>query len=105
MSLKGIGGSGTVIFEGKIQITFKELGTIIDVDFAVMKDDFPTFLSNRDMIPNGLDISLQGFYLHIGPLRQSLCLDNYFFTAHDTPYELFTEGELKPYTAVLATPL
>lgn len=57
-----------MIGEVKIQIPFKELRKIIDVDLTVMKDDCPTLFSNRDIITNGLDISLKGSYWHIGPL-------------------------------------
>ena len=97
--LKGIGGLGTVIGEVTIQISFVELGIIVDVDFEVMKDECPTLLSNKDMIINGLDISLQGCYLHVGPLKQRLKLENYFFlhkwSARDTPYVLYTMEELR----------
>lgn len=98
-NLRGIGGQQRVIGEATIQIPFNKLGLVIDVDFAIINSDIPTLLSNKDMIDNGLDLSLQGHYLHIGPLRQPLSLENYFlvyrWSADDTPYALYTEPELR----------
>ena len=72
---------------------------IINVDVVIMKDECPSLFSNRDMIVNGLDISLQGGYLHVGELREPLVLENYFFvyrwTADEIPYSLYTEIELR----------
>lgn len=51
------------------------------------------------MIYDGLNISLQGYYLHIGSLRQHLTLHNYLsiyrWTPHLIPLALYTEQELK----------
>lgn len=41
-----------------IQIPFNVLGLIINVDFMLIKDDIPTLLSMRDMLKNGLNISI-----------------------------------------------
>ena len=98
-SLKGIGGQGEVVCEVTVQIPFAKLGLIIDVAFAVLKGECPSLLSNKDMLLNNLDISLQGRYLHIGNLRQPLLLDNFFFihnwSSKDTPYDLYTEDDLR----------
>lgn len=52
---------------------------IIDVNMAIMKNECPSLLSNKDMITNSLDISLKGGYFDIGTLREPLKLINYFF--------------------------
>lgn len=62
---RGIGGKNTVVGEIIIQIPFGNLNIIIDVDFLIIGCDAPSLLSNRKMIRNGLDISLQGRYLYI----------------------------------------
>ena len=97
--VRGIGGRSEVIGEATIQIPFLKLHLIIDVEFSILKEISPSLLSNRDMIENGLDISLQGGYLYIGSLRQPLILENYFYTynwsSDSIPYVLYTEKELR----------
>lgn len=72
--LKEIGGLGEVIEVDTIQIPFEKLEIIIDVDFAIMKNECPSLLPNRDMLINNLDISLQGSFLLIIDLRYPLVL-------------------------------
>lgn len=97
--LKGLGGKSKVLGEAMIQIPFCALHLIIDVVFAIVEEDIPSLLSNKDMLDNGLDISLQGKYLYIGSRRQPLVLDNYFFiyrwSTRNVPYALYTENELR----------
>lgn len=97
--LKGIGGLGEIIGEVTIQIEFKNLKMTIDFDFALMKNECPSLLSNKDMIERGLDIRLQWIYLHVGPLSQPLHLEIYFFIHNwpetDTPYALYKENDLR----------
>lgn len=73
---------------------FTALNLIIYVEFSILQDEMPSLLSNKDMIESGLDISLQGGYLHIGDLKQPLILDNYFYiyklSAASIPYVLYT---------------
>lgn len=87
-----IGSMGSVIDAVTSQIPFSKLVIIINVYLALIKGEFPSLSSNIDMISNGFDISLQGSYLHIGPLRQSLAFKNYIFlhtwSANDTRYVL-----------------
>lgn len=64
--LQGIGGKTKVIAEVTIQVPFKTLKLTIDVELDITDDDCPSLFSNRDIVENGLDISLQGHYLHIG---------------------------------------
>lgn len=91
-----------VLGETTIQISFNGLGLIIDVidvEVSILKNDCASLLRNRDMIINGLDIILEGGYLHIGSLKEPLKLVNFFYvynwSAHDTPYALCTEDDLR----------
>ena len=97
--VKGIAGKGEVVGEVLIPIPFNKLGIIIDVDFIVLGCNCPSLLSNKDMLTNGLDISIQGKFLYMGDRRQPLTLKNYFFIyewdAKELPYILYTEGELR----------
>lgn len=43
----------------KLQIPFNDLFLVLDVDFLVIKEPIPTFLSMQYMIQNDLDISIQ----------------------------------------------
>lgn len=98
-TLRGIGGHGTIVGEAMIQIPFGDLGLVIDVTFTILEEDVPSLLSNRDMIDNGLDLSLQGRYLYKGSRKQPLALENYFliyrWKAGTTPFALYSEGELR----------
>lgn len=51
------------------------------------------------MIGNGLEMSLQVRYFHIGPYRQQLALENCFFVhrwaAEGIPYTLYTVKDLQ----------
>lgn len=97
--VKGIGGKSRAISEVTVQIPFLSLNLIIDVKFSILDDKTPSLLCNRDLIQNGLDISLQGAYLYIGERRQPLILDNFFFIykwkSSSIPYFLYTENELR----------
>lgn len=98
-SLKGIGVSGRVLGYAMIQNTFLILGLVIDVDFSALCKDSPSLFSNRDMIVIGLDILLQGSYLHAGGRQEPLSLENIFFfyrwSATGTPSALYIESELR----------
>lgn len=94
-ALKGIGRSGTVLGQERIQIPVSSLNMTIYVDSSILDDNAPSLLSNRDMIENSLEICLQGRYLYVGKHRQPLTQENYFFvyrwTAEDTFFALYTE--------------
>lgn len=96
--LKGIGGNSKVIGYITTQISFNELSMIIDVDIYILEEDVPSFLSNKDMAENGLDVRLQGKYLQFGPLREPLNLENYFLvhccSSDTSPFPLYTEQDL-----------
>lgn len=56
--VKGIGGKSKTLGEVTIQIPFVQLNVVLDVEFSILKSETPSLLSNKDMIDNGLDISL-----------------------------------------------
>lgn len=58
--VKGIGGSSRMIGEVTIQIPFTRLNVVLDIELSIIRTDTPSLLSNKDMLDNGLDISLQG---------------------------------------------
>lgn len=70
--MKGIGRAGTVLVDARIQAPFIGLGLIIDVNFSILEEDAPSLLYNKYILYNGLDISLQGRYSHIGSKRHPL---------------------------------
>lgn len=80
-----------------IHIPFPRVKLIIDVYFSIFADQTHSLLCNKDMIEHGLDISLQGGFLHIGDARQLLVLDNYLYIyrreSTSIPYVLYTEDE------------
>lgn len=78
--VKGIGGKSKALGEVTIQVPFTNLNLILDIEFSILADDMPSLLCNRDLIENGLDISLQGAYLFVGDARETLLLDNYFLS-------------------------
>lgn len=94
---RGISGYGKVMRKAFIQIPFSALELVIDVVFSILEQDVPSLLSNKGMIYNGLDISIQGRYIHVGPLRQPLILENYSlvyrWSAATISYALYTQGE------------
>lgn len=97
--MKGIGGEGRIIGDATIPITFPKLDLIIDVDFLIIEGYCPSLIINKDMTISGLDISIQGGFLHVGGKKQPLTLDNYFFIhkwgMKCLPYVLYTNDELQ----------
>lgn len=59
----------------------------------------PTLLSMRDMIHNGLDLSLQDCMIKYAGKRKGLEMENYYlinrWTSEDMPLILYTEMELR----------
>lgn len=97
--LKGLGGRSKVIGEVTIKIPFINLELVMYIGFAIIEKDALSLLSNTDLIDNGLDISLQGGYLHIGTRKKQLTLENnlfvYRWTSDSIPYSLYSEHELR----------
>lgn len=98
-TLRAIGCSGKSIDMDRIEIPFTELIIIIDVDFAILKEDVSSFQSNLDMIENGRDIPLQERYPHIVSLRQPLAFESFFFIyrsdLNSIQYVLYTEKDIR----------
>lgn len=55
---RGIGWRQCAVGEAVIQIPFSDLGLIIDFKFVILGSDVPTMLSTKDLLSNGLDISV-----------------------------------------------
>lgn len=56
--LRGIGGIKKVMGDATIQIPLKTFGLIIEVYIAILDFNIRTLLSNKDMIDNGLNLSI-----------------------------------------------
>lgn len=82
-----------------IQIHFKGLRKIIDVDFLLLDDAIPSLLLMRDMVKNGLDISLLKRHVSYGGRTHMLQMKNYFvihtWEPEEIPFALYTEAELR----------
>lgn len=83
----------------KIQVPFNELRVIIDVDFWIIEERVPTLLSMRDMIHNGLDISIQHARIYPGKSSQKFAFENCFlihrWDATKSMHIYYTENELR----------
>lgn len=78
------GSAGTTL----IPIPFKGIKLVIDVAFFLLTDDVPTLLSTRDMLRNGLNISIQHAHIMHGGMRQDLKVENYFLMHERKPDEM-----------------
>lgn len=107
-SIVGIGGSTAVIGTAIVPIPFADLNIIIDVKFKILRDNCPTLLSLKDMIENGLDISIQDKTISFKHNIQSLTFENDFlkhkWSPKDTSYALYTERELRRLHRVFGHP-
>lgn len=72
--MRGIGEKGMVPGEAPIQIRLKGPGMILDLTFSILGKNVPSLLSTKDIRESGLDISLQGNYLHVSDHRHQLHL-------------------------------
>lgn len=57
-TILGIGGKEKGVGLIKIQILFTGLGIIIDFEFLLVSSAIPSIVSMKDMLDNGLDISI-----------------------------------------------
>lgn len=71
-SVKGIGGRQNAGGMASIQIPFKELDLIINVEFMVMKGNIPTLLSIRGIMTDRLAISMQMCHIRVKDKVQPL---------------------------------
>lgn len=62
----------------RIQIKFKDLYIVIDVDFLLITADIQTLLSMRYIVENGLDISIKSKTISNGERRQKKNFQNFF---------------------------
>lgn len=96
---RGIGGRSKSLGEVFIQVPSVDLNLIIGVKFSILQDDLPSLLSNKDLLDNGLDTSLQEAFLFINDRQKSLILYNYFFihrwNSSSIPNFMYTEGEIR----------
>lgn len=67
-----IGGRKVSIGTALIQITFKALHLVIDVDFLLLSEEVPILFSMRDMFQNGFEISIQRAQVMHGQRTQRL---------------------------------
>ncbi len=97
--LHGIGGNSSPIGTANIPVPFRDLNLVIDVRFQIVKDNVPSLLCMKDMLDNGLDISILDSEIRYKHLSQPLELKNYFlihkWKRGDIGYSLYTEAELK----------
>lgn len=82
----------------EIQILFKDLRLVIDVEFLIMSDDIPTLLSMRDLAVNNLDISLQKSTISLAERSLKLKFENYFlineWSPKDVSLAMYAESDL-----------
>lgn len=74
---------------------------VIDVSFLLLADKVPILLSIRDMIKNGLYLSLQECVLKYKGRRHGLSMEKYFlihrWTPGDMPFALYTETKIRSF--------
>lgn len=91
--VKGIGGKANSIGWVTIRVSFKHLDVIIDVYFLFISEDIPTLLSRKDLVDNGSDVSIKGWYVSLKEGRHPLAMENYFpvhrWNPTDIPYALY----------------
>lgn len=90
----------------KIQIPFKGIGLIIEVDFLVLQQEVPTLLSLLDMFLNGLGISVQKCHVSLVKKTHKLHTENFLMVhrwkRQDVPFAIYTEYEYGASTPLLA---
>jgi len=98
-TLRGIGGKSAALGSAWIPIPFTKLKLIVDVNFQIVNDNVPTLLCMKDMVQNGLDISIQKSEISYKHRKHPLILENYFlihrWKPEDVSYSMYTEDELR----------
>lgn len=99
IKVTGIGLEVKVLGSIQLQIQFNDIHLFICVYFLVLKQQIPTLLSLRDMMINGLDISLKNCHVSFGNKTHKLSMENYFlvhrWSSSDTPIALYTQTKLR----------
>ena len=102
----GLNSKNPAIGTAVITIPFKDLDLWIDVKFRIMAFDCPTLLSMKDMVDNGLDISVQNKWVSYKHKLQDLAFENYFlihrWSVSDSSF--YTEPELRKLHRVFGHP-
>lgn len=73
-----IGGTINAIDTLLVPIPFKDLNSIIDVIFQIMKDNIPSLLSMWHVKDNGLDYGIHDEVVKFKNAKQKLTTENYF---------------------------
>lgn len=68
--LSGLGGRSAPIWSAVIPVPFEKLKLVIDVRFQFVRDNVASLLSMKDMVDNGLDISLTNREIRFSNLSQ-----------------------------------
>lgn len=78
ITIRGIGRKQHATITGRIQIRFTFLPIISTVDVLIIKERVPWLLSMRDMIHNGLEISIQNARVYRGDKSKQLQFEDGF---------------------------
>lgn len=82
-----------------IQIPFKSLQLIIEVDVRIMLRDVPALLSMKDMVEKGLEKIIQNHHVHLAkcihPLQMMIYILIHEWKGNHVPFRLYTEQEPK----------
>ena len=102
----GLGSRNQTIGTALVTVPFSDLDLWIDVKFRIVNTKCPTLLSLKDMIQNGLDISIQERTISFKHKRQSLTFENYFLIHRWRSQDMsfYTEPELKRLHRVFGHP-
>lgn len=90
-----IDGTGKAMGVAVIQITFKELGVLIDPIFLVFKEEIQTFLSVKNLLYNGFETSIRLRYVPLSTRLDLLVMKNYLliyrWNSDNIPFALNTQ--------------
>lgn len=102
----GVNSKSSPVGTATISIPFKTLDLWIDVQFRIMPFDCPSLLSMKDMIDNGLDLSIQNKWISYKHKLQDLIFENYFLVHRWNAWDscFYTEPELKRLHRVFGHP-
>ena len=97
--IRGIGGKSSAIGTAIIPVPFKGLRLVADVKFQIVTDKVPSLLCMKDMLQNGLDISIQNSVMTYKSFSHPLQMRNYFLIHKwepcDVSHSLYSEQELR----------
>ena len=107
-SLNGLGGRQTPIGTVTIPITSKHPKLVMDVKFCIINNHIYTLLSMKDMLDNGIDLSIKRRTMFHKHKEHQLALENYFplhrWDRGDMTYSHHTESQLHPLHRVFGHP-